>query len=63
MLVRMEAFMNRSRILWIAVVIHSIAFAGALYAQSKTIVVGEGVRGAMYLPAYIAEERGVLQEA
>lgn len=55
--------MNRSRILWIAVVIHSIAFAGVLYAQSKTIVVGEGVRGAMYLPTYIAEERGSSRSA
>ena len=27
-------------------------------AQAKSIVIGEGVRGAMYLPAYIAEERG-----
>ncbi|HVO94350.1 MAG TPA: ABC transporter substrate-binding protein [Terriglobales bacterium] len=26
-------------------------------AQTKTIVIGEGVRGAMYLPAYIAEEK------
>jgi len=27
-------------------------------AQTKSIVIGEGVRGAMYLPAYIAEEKG-----
>jgi NitT/TauT family transport system substrate-binding protein len=27
-------------------------------AQTKPIVIGEGVRGAMYLPAYIAEEKG-----
>ena len=27
-------------------------------AQSKSIIIGEGVRGAMYLPAYIAEEKG-----
>ena len=27
-------------------------------AQMKSIVIGEGVRGAMYLPAYIAEEKG-----
>ena len=29
--------------------------AGA--SQTKSIVIGEGVRGAMYMPAYIAEER------
>ncbi|HWH75944.1 MAG TPA: ABC transporter substrate-binding protein, partial [Candidatus Binatus sp.] len=28
------------------------------HGQSKSIVIGEGVRGAMYLPAYIAEEKG-----
>ncbi len=33
-------------------------FAGGVWAQTRTIVVGEGVRGAMYLPAYIAEEKG-----
>lgn len=31
------------------------ALAGA---QTKSIIIGEGVRGAMYLPAYIAEEKG-----
>jgi len=29
-------------------------------AQIKSIIIGEGVRGAMYLPADIAEEKGVL---
>jgi len=28
------------------------------YGQTKSIIIGEGVRGAMYLPAYIAEEKG-----
>jgi NitT/TauT family transport system substrate-binding protein len=28
------------------------------HAQTKSIIIGEGVRGAMYLPAYIAEEKG-----
>src|SRR5512141_352068 len=28
------------------------------YGQTKSIIIGEGVRGAMYLPAYIAEEIG-----
>jgi hypothetical protein len=27
------------------------------HAQTKSIIIGEGVRGAMYLPAYIAEEK------
>ena len=27
-------------------------------SQMKSIVIGEGVRGAMYMPAYIAEEKG-----
>jgi len=31
-------------------------------AQSKSIIVGEGVRGAMYLPAYIAEEKGLFKK-
>ena len=31
-------------------------------AQTKTIIVGEGVRGAMYLPAYIAEEKGFFRK-
>jgi NitT/TauT family transport system substrate-binding protein len=29
-----------------------------IHAQTKSIIIGEGVRGAMYLPAYIAEEKG-----
>lgn len=32
--------------------------ASAAVAQTKSIVIGEGVRGAMYLPAYLAEEKG-----
>jgi NitT/TauT family transport system substrate-binding protein len=36
--------------------------AGGVWAQTKTIVVGEGVRGAMYLPAYIAEEKGFFKK-
>lgn len=31
-------------------------------AQMKSIIVGEGVRGAMYLPAYIAEEKGFFKK-
>jgi len=39
-----------------------LAFPLSVQAQAKTIVVGEGVRGAMYLPAYIAEEKGFLKK-
>jgi len=31
-------------------------------AQIKSIVIGEGVRGAMYMPAYIAEENGYFKK-
>jgi ABC-type nitrate/sulfonate/bicarbonate transport system substrate-binding protein len=31
-------------------------------AQIKSIVIGEGVRGAMYMPAYIAEEKGYFKK-
>ena len=31
-------------------------------AQTKSIVIGEGVRGAMYLPAYLAEEKGFFKK-
>jgi NitT/TauT family transport system substrate-binding protein len=31
-------------------------------SQSKSIVIGEGVRGAMYMPAYIAEEKGYFKK-
>ena len=50
---------------------HFSCFAAALFvaipsvhvsAQTKAIVVGEGVRGAMYMPAYIAEENGFFKK-
>jgi NitT/TauT family transport system substrate-binding protein len=31
-------------------------------SQIKSIVIGEGVRGAMYMPAYIAEEKGYFKK-
>jgi ABC-type nitrate/sulfonate/bicarbonate transport system substrate-binding protein len=31
-------------------------------SQSKSIVVGEGVRCAVYMPAYIAEEKGYFKK-
>ena len=36
--------------------------AGSANAQSKSIIVGEGVRGAMYMPTYIAEEKGFFKK-
>ena len=35
---------------------------GGAAAQSKSIIVGEGVRGAMYMPAYIAEDKGFFKK-
>ena len=39
-----------------------LALSSQAAGQLKTIVVGEGVRGAMYLPAYIAEEKGFFKK-
>ena len=35
---------------------------GAAVGQGKSIIIGEGVRGAMYMPAYIAEEKGYFKK-
>lgn len=56
-----EIFMRRVRTL-LAVVFFLLCLTGAGGAQSKSIIVGEGVRGAMYLPAYIAEEKGLFKK-
>lgn len=53
--------MNRLAGLFIAALLPG-AFTNIAVAQTKTIVVGEGVRGAMYLPAYIAEEKGFFKK-
>lgn len=39
-----------------------VLLPSAAIAQTKSIVIGEGVRGAMYLPAYIAEEKGFFKK-
>ena len=39
-----------------------VLLPSAAIAQIKSIVIGEGVRGAMYLPAYIAEEKGFFKK-
>jgi NitT/TauT family transport system substrate-binding protein len=36
--------------------------AVSAFAQMRSILVGEGVRGAMYLPVYIAEEKGYFKK-
>ena len=43
---------------FVAVICALFLTAGSASAQSKSIIVGEGVRGAMFLPAYIAEDKG-----
>jgi len=48
---------------WISAAIFGLCLATSLAsAQTKPIIVGEGVRGAMYLPAYIAEEKGLFKK-
>src|SRR5258707_3529117 len=50
--------MSRGELFVLIGVIGCVLVAQNAFGQAKTIVVGEGVRGAMYLPAYIAEEKG-----
>ncbi|MBM4263861.1 MAG: ABC transporter substrate-binding protein [Deltaproteobacteria bacterium] len=47
------------QIAWIILI--AVAFSH-VHAQTKPIIIGEGVRGAMYLPAYIAEEKGFFKK-
>jgi NitT/TauT family transport system substrate-binding protein len=48
---------------WISAAIFGLCLATSMAsAQSRPIIVGEGVRGAMYLPAYIAEEKGLFKK-
>lgn len=46
----------------LVVAIHWCGLPALALAQGKSIVIGEGVRGAMYLPAYIAEEKGFFRQ-
>ena len=50
--------MRRSTVFCAAVAVALFLWRVGADAQSKGIIVGEGVRGAMYLPVYIAEEKG-----
>jgi len=47
---------------WSVVFLCVLLKSASAYAQTKSIVIGEGVRGAMYLPAYIAEEKGFFKK-
>lgn len=50
------------RFSFILVTLLVIAAGRGAFAQSKSIIIGEGVRGAMYLPAYVAEEKGFFKK-
>lgn len=54
--------MNRFAYCLVTAALYVGSFAGDVCAQTKTIIVGEGVRGAMFLPAYIAEEKGFFKK-
>lgn len=54
--------MKRFHFCFFAAALCVAVFSVRVSAQTKTIVVGEGVRGAMYLPAYIAEEKGFFKK-
>jgi len=54
--------MKRFHFSFFAAALCVTVFSVSVSAETKTIVVGEGVRGAMYLPAYIAEEQGFFKK-
>ncbi len=54
-----DAMIGQTRMKLISLMVCFASMMPALVqAQIKSIIIGEGVRGAMYLPAYIAEEKG-----
>jgi hypothetical protein len=55
--------MNRFYFSFFVAAVCVALFAATVWAQTKTIIIGEGVRGAMYLPAYIAEGKGLFRSA
>lgn len=57
------AVVNRCKSFLVVVLMAGFALVTHAFGQAKTIVIGEGVRGAMYLPAYIAEGKGFLRNA
>jgi NitT/TauT family transport system substrate-binding protein len=52
----LSGYLFASALVWFAFL------ASAAAAQTRSIVIGEGVRGAMYLPAYLAEEKGFFKK-
>ena len=58
----MEMAMRRAIDLVLAAVFWVCVAASVASAQNRSIIVGEGVRGAMYMPAYIAEEKGFFKK-
>lgn len=58
-----DGVMGRTRMNLIPLVVWCAWMMPALaHTQMKSITIGEGVRGAMYLPAYIAEEKGFFKK-
>jgi ABC-type nitrate/sulfonate/bicarbonate transport system substrate-binding protein len=55
---RIKDFERRLFCLCAAAMIGACTMTSSAHSQIRSIVIGEGVRGAMYLPAYIAEEKG-----
>jgi NitT/TauT family transport system substrate-binding protein len=53
---KLSGYLFASALVWVAFL------ASMAAAQTKSIVIGEGVRGAMYLPAYLAEEKGFFKK-
>jgi NitT/TauT family transport system substrate-binding protein len=59
---RRDGIVGRNRKVAIALISFCVwLMALPAHAQTKSIIIGEGVRGAMYLPAYIAEEKGLFK--
>ena len=54
--------MRRFHLFFFATALCVALFAATVCAQTKTLIIDEGVRGAMYLPAYIAEEKGLFRK-
>ena len=55
---RIKDFERRLVCLGAAAMLGACIMTSSAHSQIRSIVIGEGVRGAMYLPAYIAEEKG-----
>jgi len=55
---RIKDFATRLFCLSAVATLGACIMTSSAHSQIRSIVIGEGVRGAMYLPAYIAEEKG-----